>query len=60
MFFMRFTGTDSDIDLATEHPEFSAWKWVPIEALPGLIVSFNLNPAVDGCQDRRICSNAMA
>ena len=40
MFFMRFTGTDSDIDLATEHPEFSAWKWVPIEALPGLIVSF--------------------
>src|SRR5258708_3703473 len=25
-FVMRFTGNDGDIDLATEHPEFSAWK----------------------------------
>ena len=39
-FVMRFTGNDGDINLATEHPEFSAWKWVPISALPDLIVSF--------------------
>jgi putative (di)nucleoside polyphosphate hydrolase len=39
-FAMRFLGTDADIDLATAHPEFNAWKWVPAGELPGLIVSF--------------------
>lgn len=39
-FLMRFTGRDSDIDLATEHPEFSAWKWVGPAELPRLIVPF--------------------
>jgi putative (di)nucleoside polyphosphate hydrolase len=39
-FAMRFQGTDADIDLATAHPEFNAWKWVPAGELPGLIVSF--------------------
>ena len=39
-FAMRFTGLDSDIDLATHHPEFSAWKWVAPEELPRLIVRF--------------------
>ncbi|NUB24506.1 RNA pyrophosphohydrolase [Azospirillum brasilense] len=36
----RFTGADSDIDLATEHPEFDAWTWVDADDLPGLIVPF--------------------
>jgi putative (di)nucleoside polyphosphate hydrolase len=39
-FLMRFTGTDSDIDPATEHPEFDAWEWVEPERLPELIVPF--------------------
>jgi putative (di)nucleoside polyphosphate hydrolase len=39
-FVMRFHGTDADINVATEHPEFSAWKWVSIQQLPDLIVSF--------------------
>ena len=39
-FAMRFTGTDSDIDLATAHPEFDAWKWVEAGELPRLIVPF--------------------
>ena len=39
-FAMRFTGDDSDIDLATEHPEFDAWKWVSPKRLADLIVSF--------------------
>jgi putative (di)nucleoside polyphosphate hydrolase len=39
-FALRFTGSDSDIDLATEHPEFSEWKWVPAETLPEIIVPF--------------------
>jgi putative (di)nucleoside polyphosphate hydrolase len=36
----RFLGRDEDIDLATEHQEFDAWKWVPLAALPELIVPF--------------------
>lgn len=39
-FFMRFNGTDSDIDIATEHQEFRAWKWAKPERLPHLIVPF--------------------
>src|SRR5260221_9531878 len=39
-FAMRFTGEDSDIDLATGHPEFNAWKWVSPAELPRLIVPF--------------------
>jgi putative (di)nucleoside polyphosphate hydrolase len=37
---MRFLGDDSDINIATEHPEFAHWKWLAIEALPRLIVPF--------------------
>ena len=39
-FAMRFTGSDADIDLATHHPEFSAWKWVRPTRLVELIVPF--------------------
>jgi putative (di)nucleoside polyphosphate hydrolase len=39
-FLMRFTGRDSDINPATEHPEFDAWEWVEPERLPELIVPF--------------------
>ena len=39
-FAFRFLGTDADIDIQTEHPEFCAWKWAKMEALPELIVPF--------------------
>jgi len=39
-FVMRFTGNDADINLATAHPEFDAWRWVMPEQLPALIVPF--------------------
>jgi 8-oxo-dGTP pyrophosphatase MutT (NUDIX family) len=39
-FVMRFRGTDAEINVATAQPEFSAWKWVPFERLPDLVVSF--------------------
>jgi putative (di)nucleoside polyphosphate hydrolase len=39
-FALRFNGTDADINIATEHPEFNEWKWVPIETLPHIIVPF--------------------
>jgi putative (di)nucleoside polyphosphate hydrolase len=36
----RFTGPESEIDIAGEHPEFSAWKWADFRAVPELIVPF--------------------
>ena len=39
-FAMRFAGKDKDIDIATKHPEFSAWKWTPIATLPDLAIWF--------------------
>ena len=40
-YLVRFTGSDSDIDIgAHEHPEFCEWKWVDPELLPDLIVPF--------------------
>jgi putative (di)nucleoside polyphosphate hydrolase len=37
---MLFKGQDSSINLATEHPEFNAWRWVPLQELSALAVSF--------------------
>ncbi len=37
---LRFIGNADEIDLATEHPEFSDWRWASLEELPGMGVSF--------------------
>ena len=39
-FLLRFLGEDSDVDIATAHPEFSAWRWADPGELPDLIVPF--------------------
>lgn len=39
-FLARFLGSDADINLETEHPEFSAFRWVDPWHLPNLIVPF--------------------
>lgn len=39
-FALRFLGTDGDINIATAHPEFTAWQWAPVDALVDLIVPF--------------------
>lgn len=39
-FLMRYLGTDADIDLNTEHPEFNAHQWVDHWQLPEIIVPF--------------------
>jgi putative (di)nucleoside polyphosphate hydrolase len=39
-FVMRFSGSDKDININTEHPEFSEWKWVDINSLPDIIIPF--------------------
>ena len=46
-FAMRFTGSDGEIDLATHHPEFSAWKWAPPASLPQLIIPFKRQLYID-------------
>jgi putative (di)nucleoside polyphosphate hydrolase len=39
-FVARFTGTDTEVNLETAHPEFRAWKWADPEDLPAMIVPF--------------------
>lgn len=39
-YLMRFTGTENEITLDTEHPEFSAWQWADFHTLPDTIVGF--------------------
>ncbi len=39
-FLFRFHGTDDQINIATAHPEFSQWKWMPKDQLVDNIVPF--------------------
>lgn len=39
-YLLQFTGTDADINIETEVPEFAEWKWAKAEKLPELIVPF--------------------
>lgn len=43
-FALRFTGDDSEIDIANpgggHEPEFIAWRWAQVSDLPGLVVPF--------------------
>ena len=53
-YLCRFLGQDSDVDIATEHPEFSHWQWVEPRLLPELIVPFKRDmyrAIVDGFAD---------
>ncbi|WP_417728683.1 RNA pyrophosphohydrolase [Roseovarius sp.] len=37
---MRFLGTDADVNIVTDHPEFSEWRWLPPSELVANIVPF--------------------
>ena len=52
-FAMRFRGQDPEIDLATAHPEFKAWKWVEPDELPRLIVPFKRRVYLDLLEEFR-------
>ncbi len=39
-FACRFLGADADIDIATSHPEFAAWKWISLTDLTTTAVPF--------------------
>lgn len=39
-FLLRFAGSDRDVQIAQDHPEFSAWQWVAPTQMLDLIVPF--------------------
>lgn len=39
-FLLRFLGTDSQVNIQTEHPEFSQWRWQSPDRLVEKIVPF--------------------
>lgn len=39
-FLLRFTGRDDQINIATDHPEFTCWKWQDPNRLVAEIVPF--------------------
>jgi putative (di)nucleoside polyphosphate hydrolase len=39
-FLFQFLGVDADVDIATEHQEFRAWRWAHPDELVELIVPF--------------------
>jgi putative (di)nucleoside polyphosphate hydrolase len=39
-FALVFTGSDADIDIATAHPEFRAWRWMSLADVAAAIVAF--------------------
>ena len=39
-FLMRFQGVDGDVNIKTEHPEFSQWRWLAPQDLVANIVPF--------------------
>lgn len=39
-YLMRFSGSDSDINIETEHPEFTEWQWMSPDDIIDNIVPF--------------------
>jgi putative (di)nucleoside polyphosphate hydrolase len=39
-FLFRFKGHDSDIRIATDHPEFATWRWILADEMVDSIVPF--------------------
>ena len=42
-FLMRYLGSDEEINLQTNNPEFLDWKWIDIDLLTDVVVDFKLN-----------------
>ncbi|SHI46044.1 putative (di)nucleoside polyphosphate hydrolase [Shimia gijangensis] len=39
-YLLRYHGTDADVNIKTEHAEFSQWRWLPSDQLVEKIVPF--------------------
>jgi len=42
-FLMRFIGTDNEINIKTNKPEFLEWKWIDLEMITDVVVDFKLD-----------------
>ena len=42
-YIMRFNGDEKEINIKTKHPEFLEWKWVDIDEITNLVVTFKLH-----------------
>ncbi|MGR3365656.1 MAG: RNA pyrophosphohydrolase [Maritimibacter harenae] len=54
-YLMRFKGTDDQIDIETEHPEFSEWTWIDPDEMVARIVPFKRDiyrAVMDAFRDR--------
>lgn len=39
-FLMRFLGTDDQVNIVTDHPEFERWRWIGADEMVASIVPF--------------------
>ncbi|MCI5095759.1 MAG: RNA pyrophosphohydrolase [Rhodobacteraceae bacterium] len=54
-FLMRFHGTDDQVNIETDHPEFTRWRWQAVDQLVEKIVPFKrdvYSRVVSAFQDR--------
>ena len=42
-FLMRFLGSDEEINIKTNKPEFSEWKWLDLDKLTEVVVDFKFH-----------------
>ena len=42
-FLMRYLGTDDEINIKTDKPEFLDWKWIEISKLAGVAIDFKVH-----------------
>ena len=42
-FLMRYLGKDNDINIKTDNPEFSDWKWIDLNEITEVVVDFKLH-----------------
>ncbi len=42
-FIMKFTGKNNEINIKTKNPEFIKWKWIELESITDVVVSFKLD-----------------
>ena len=41
-FLMRYLGSDNEINIKTNKPEFLEWKWIDLDMLTNVVVNFKL------------------
>ena len=42
-FLMKFIGEDKEINIKTKNPEFLDWKWIDLDQITNVVVSFKLH-----------------